>query len=69
VEGDADIIGKSVGKDDALGKVTFVSILGLENARTKANQLGKRAIAHLEPFGKKAEILSKTVDFILNRSY
>jgi farnesyl diphosphate synthase len=69
VEGNADIIGKSVGKDDALGKVTFVSILGLENARTKANQLGKRAIAHLEPFGKKAEILSKTVDFILNRSY
>lgn len=69
VEGDADIIGKSVGKDDALGKVTFVSILGLENARTKANQLGKSAIAHLEPFGKKAEILSKTVDFILNRAY
>jgi farnesyl diphosphate synthase len=69
VEGDADIIGKSVGKDDALGKVTFVSILGLENARTKANHLGKSAIAHLEPFGMKAEILSKTVDFILNRSY
>ena len=69
VEGDADIIGKSVGKDDALGKVTFVSILGLENARLKASQLGKSAIAHLAPFGKKAEILSKTVDFILNRAY
>ena len=69
VEGDADIIGKSVGKDDALGKVTFVSILVLENARLKASQLGKSAIAHLAPFGKKAEILSKTVDFILNRAY
>ena len=69
VEGDADIVGKAVGKDENLGKATFVSILGLEGARDKAAQLGDRAKSHLDPFGKTAQTLCDTVDFVLNRSH
>ena len=69
VEGDASVVGKAVGKDENLGKATFVSILGLEGARDKAAQLGDRAKSHLDPFGKTAQTLCDTVDFVLNRSH
>ena len=69
VEGDAKLLGKAVGKDESLGKVTFVSILGLQGARDKATKLGDRAKSHLEPFGKKAQTLRETVDFVLHRSH
>ena len=69
VEGDAETLGKAVGKDENLGKATFVSILGLEGARDKAAKLGDRAKRHLEPFGKNAQTLCNTVDFVLNRTH
>jgi farnesyl diphosphate synthase len=69
VEGDANVVGKAVGKDENLGKATFVSILGLEGARDKAAELGDRAKSHLDPFGNSAQTLCDTVDFVLNRSH
>ena len=69
VEGDAKTLGKAVGKDENLGKATFVSILGLEGARDKAAKLGDRAKRHLEPFEKNAQTLCDTVDFVLNRTH
>jgi farnesyl diphosphate synthase len=67
VEGDAAAIGKTPGKDAAAGKATFVSILGLERARSQASMLARQAAAHLEPFGDKADLLRQAADFVVSR--
>ncbi len=43
VTADASVLGKTVGKDAANDKPTYVSLLGLEGARTEANRLADQA--------------------------
>ncbi len=69
VIGDADIVGKAVGKDENLGKATFVSILGLNGAKERAQVLGEQAKNRLEPWGEAAQTLRDTVDFVLARQH
>jgi farnesyl diphosphate synthase len=67
VEGtDADI-GKPVGADAAAGKATFVSILGVERARAQAELLVNQAVAHLDLFEQRAELLRQVARFVVNR--
>ena len=67
VEGDADTVGKAVGKDKGLGKATFVSALGLGAAKQHAEALSERALGHLATFGAGADTLRACVDFVLKR--
>ncbi|MAM71477.1 MAG: (2E,6E)-farnesyl diphosphate synthase [Gammaproteobacteria bacterium] len=69
VEGDTAILGKQQGKDEALGKVTYPSILGLEAARDKARQLCEEAIAALEKFDAAAQPLRDLAAYVVHRSY
>jgi farnesyl diphosphate synthase len=66
-EGDQEAVGKDVGRDAERGKATFVSILGLERARSQARALAEQAAAHLEPFGDKSELLRAIARFVVDR--
>ena len=67
IEGDEETLGKSVGKDEAAGKATFVSTLGADGARREALALVNRAVARLLPFGMAAEPLHVFCDYLLTR--
>jgi farnesyl diphosphate synthase len=67
VEGSAAETGKPVGADAAAGKATFVSILGAERARAQAELLIEQAVAHLDLFEQRAELLRQVARFVVNR--
>ncbi|HZU89274.1 MAG TPA: farnesyl diphosphate synthase [Stellaceae bacterium] len=67
VEGSAAETGKPVGADAAAGKATFVSILGAARARAQAELLVRQAVAHLDLFEEKAELLRQAARFVITR--
>jgi farnesyl diphosphate synthase len=67
VEGSSAETGKPVGADAAAGKATFVSILGIDRARAQAELLIDQAVAHLDLFEERAELLRQVARFVVNR--
>jgi len=67
VEGTEAEMGKAVGKDNDDGKATFVSLLGIERARTQAEMLAAQAVVHLDVFDERAEMLRLLPHFVVNR--
>ena len=67
VEGESAKTGKAVQKDAAQGKATFVSLLGVERARTQAAMLIDQAITHLHQFGREADLLRAIARFAIER--
>ncbi|MBL8376487.1 MAG: polyprenyl synthetase family protein [Burkholderiales bacterium] len=66
---DTATLGKTAGKDQAADKPTYVSILGLAAARTKARDLLEAALEALSVFGARAARLSALAQFIARRSF
>ncbi len=67
VEGDAATVGKAVGKDNSAGKATFVSLLGLDAAKSRAKDLVQEACDALGGFGADAETLRDAARFVITR--
>ena len=67
VEGDEAEMGKKVGKDEAAGKATFVSLMGADRARGQADMLAAQASKHLDLFAEKADPLRNLAQFVINR--
>ncbi|MFT5439478.1 MAG: farnesyl diphosphate synthase, partial [Alphaproteobacteria bacterium] len=67
VTGTVEDVGKATQKDEAAGKATFVSLLGVDKAREQATLLAGQAIAHLDIFGEKAAHLQAIATFVLER--
>ena len=67
VEGDAAILGKQVGRDAELAKVTYPALLGVEASRQRALDLMQQGIESLAAFGPDAEPLRQIATYIVSR--
>lgn len=69
VVGDQALLGKSTGKDAETGKLTFVTLYGLEGAREHANRLCEKAKEHIELFGERAKFFTDLLATMTNRAF
>jgi len=69
VDANTATLGKTAGKDAAHNKPTYVSLLGLADARRLANELRGNALETLAIFGGRARRLHELTDFIVNRKF
>jgi farnesyl diphosphate synthase len=67
LEGDPAKAGKKLRKDQGAGKATFVSILGLSGAKSRARALVPEAEAALSPYGAAAGTLREAARFVIAR--
>jgi farnesyl diphosphate synthase len=65
--GDEATAGKAVGKDEAAGKATFLSLLGPDRARAQAQALVEQAVNHLSQWGTEADLLRAIARYAVER--
>jgi farnesyl diphosphate synthase len=62
-------LGKTAGKDAAAEKPTYVSLMGIDDARRFADELRTLALAALDLLGERARRLIELTDFITHRQF
>jgi farnesyl diphosphate synthase len=67
VEGDTETIGKQQGADIGRNKATWPALFGMDEAKTKADDLLNEALAEIENLGPDAEALRQIARYIVNR--
>ena len=60
--------GKKTKKDFKRGKATLISLLGYKNTIKYSNKLKLNIFKKLRMFGKRADDLKSTIDYILTRN-
>ncbi len=71
VTGDIKTLGKTPGKDEKAGKITWVTVYGLERAQKKLSELeerGKSILAELEIPAEKLQALAALLEYAIHRS-
>jgi geranylgeranyl diphosphate synthase type II len=67
VKSSTEAPGKSAGKDETLGRLTYPAVYGLEESRRSATELIGKAVSALEKFGPEAKHLRQIAEFVLTR--
>ncbi len=65
--GDEQHLGKTAGKDEAAHKATYVSVHGLEKARSLAAALRQEALEAVAPLGPHGDLLAALARLIVDR--
>jgi farnesyl diphosphate synthase len=68
-EADTATLGKTAGKDADNDKPTYVTLLGVQAAKTMATELHQQALDALNEFGASAQRLRELADFIVMRKF
>ncbi|ANQ84367.1 polyprenyl synthetase family protein [Azoarcus olearius] len=68
-EADTATLGKTAGKDADHDKPTYVSLLGVADARRLAQDMLAEALAALEPLGARAGHLAALANYIVHRPF
>lgn len=69
IEGQPELLGKTMGKDRTAQKATFPLLLGLEESKKLARQHYVQGVKALEGFGERVEILRDLAKFIIYRKF
>lgn len=67
IEGETEHLGKTVGSDEKIHKMTYPRLYGMEQSREIAGQLISEAIASLRMFASEADPLREIARYLLNR--
>lgn len=67
VEQPSGITGKPANQDEKAGKSTFVSTMGKEQARARADMLAAQACRHLKVFEGRADMFKELTNYVLER--
>ena len=62
-----DVLGKPVHSDERNEKITYVTLLGIDNARLEVERLSHRALSALKSLGKKNEFLQELITKLISR--
>jgi geranylgeranyl diphosphate synthase type II len=67
VQGDEQLMGKTLRKDDERRKATYPRLVGLAESEARAQAAVAAGIAALEPIGKRGEVLRHLARYIIAR--
>ena len=67
VESSAEAMGKNVRKDVDAAKATFVSFVGVDEAKKQARTLVEQAVSYLDIFDARADMLRDLARFVVER--
>jgi geranylgeranyl diphosphate synthase type II len=69
VTADQELLGKPVGSDDKNQKTTFVTLLGLDGAKSEAKKLTDEALEILSRFNGNTENMKAITEYLLQRNF
>jgi geranylgeranyl diphosphate synthase type II len=67
VSASSEQLGKTAGKDLKAAKCTYPALLGIDRSRELERKLAGEAVAALEPFGPRADVLRSLALALLDR--
>jgi len=62
-----EVLGKPIGSDEKNNKVTYVTLVGLENAQAEVEKLSNEALELVEKLPVQSEFLKETILYLIHR--